>query len=48
MNLKDGEGSAHRIIEAHLENMPEGPGRNRGKLKMVSSRLKFEPGASPV
>jgi len=48
MNSKDGEGSGHRIIEAHLGNMPEGPGRNCGKLKMVCSRPKFEPGASPV
>jgi len=37
MNLKDGEGSGHRISEAHLGNMPEGPGRKHGKLKMVCS-----------
>jgi hypothetical protein len=28
MNFRNGEGSGHRIIEAHLGNMPEGPGRN--------------------
>jgi hypothetical protein len=48
MNLKLEEGSGRRIIEAHLGNLPEGPGRNHGKLKMVCSQPKFEPGASPI